>query len=238
MGKYGIQTEDVYNFDETGFQIGVVSGGKVLVPDDCQAAYVSDPDNRVFVTVVATIGATGRSVPPMIIFKGAHHLRKYFDNDMEKDVLWARSESGFSNNSLGLEYLKHFDRFTKKNSVGSYRLLIFDGHGSHLTEEFVDYCWQNKVRPFLLPPHLTHVLQPLDIGIFSTLKHNFKKAVRREVYLGATEIEKADFFRFFQSFYSQTVTRKHAISAFLKSGLVPLDSSYAFEKLKNFGENI
>ena len=28
--KYGIQTDDIYNFDETGFQMGVISTAKVI----------------------------------------------------------------------------------------------------------------------------------------------------------------------------------------------------------------
>ncbi|KAI0992653.1 hypothetical protein K3495_g15532 [Podosphaera aphanis] len=41
VDKFGIQTDDIYNFDEMRFQIGVVAGEKVLVPEDSEAAYVS-----------------------------------------------------------------------------------------------------------------------------------------------------------------------------------------------------
>jgi hypothetical protein len=30
MAKYGILDEDIYNFDETGFQMGVISIAKVI----------------------------------------------------------------------------------------------------------------------------------------------------------------------------------------------------------------
>ncbi|KAI0993422.1 hypothetical protein K3495_g14762 [Podosphaera aphanis] len=232
VDKFGIQADDFYNFVGTKFQIRVVAGEKVLLPEDSEAACVSDPDNRELVTVVATIGAAGRLVSPMIIFKGAYHLRNNFDNNMDPDILWARSESGFTNDRLGLKYLENFDLFTREKTVEAFRLLIFDGHGSHLTQSFIDFCWKAKICPFLLPPHLTHVLQPLDVGVFSILKHNFKRAVRREVFLGATEIKKADFFRFFQRFYAMSVTPDIAIPVFRKSGLVPVDSSYALKKLK------
>jgi DDE superfamily endonuclease len=41
-----------------------------------------------------------------------------------------------------------------------------DGHSSHLTKEFIDYCFNYKISPFLLPAHSTHLLQPLDISVF------------------------------------------------------------------------
>ena len=48
-----------------------------------------------------------------------------------------------------------------------------DGHVSHVTWEFFDYCLHRKIVPFCLPPHSTHMLQPLDIGLFSPLQHHY-----------------------------------------------------------------
>jgi hypothetical protein len=105
----------------------------VLVPVDCTVAYIDDPANRELVISTECISAGGFHVPPMIMFKGAYHLRKYFKNDTDGDILWSRSESGFVNNKLTLAWLKHFDRFTKSRTKGRYRILIFDGYGSHIT---------------------------------------------------------------------------------------------------------
>jgi esterase/lipase superfamily enzyme len=79
-------------------------------------------------------------VPPIIIFSGAYYLCRYFDNDIDGDTLFARSDSGYSNNKLGLKYLEHFNRYTKNLTKGRYRMLIFDGHSSHLSQNFLDYC--------------------------------------------------------------------------------------------------
>lgn len=106
--KWGIQDEDISNFDETGFQIGVMPGEQVIVPVDCMSVYVTDPDNKELVTSVETINWGGQKIPPMIIFKGAYHIRKHFDNDMNPNTLWARSPTGFSNDRLGMVYLEHF----------------------------------------------------------------------------------------------------------------------------------
>jgi hypothetical protein len=45
-------------------------------------------------------------------------------------------------------------------------MLIFDGHGSHLSDEFLLFAWEKKILPFLFPAHTTHLLQPLDVGVF------------------------------------------------------------------------
>ena len=33
--EYGIADEDIYNFDETGFQIGIATTAKVICSSDC-----------------------------------------------------------------------------------------------------------------------------------------------------------------------------------------------------------
>jgi hypothetical protein len=112
----------------------------VIVPRDAQVAYLADPDNKELITLVKTLNYRGKLVPPMIIFLGAYYLRRYFDNDMDGDTLFARSKSRYLNEKLGLKYLEHFNRYTKNSTKGRYRMLIFDGHGSYLSQNFLDYC--------------------------------------------------------------------------------------------------
>jgi DDE superfamily endonuclease len=130
----------VSNFDESGFPIGVTTSECVIVPIDCTVVYQADPANRELVTTVETLNYGGKKVPSMIIFASAYHLRKHFDNDIDSDILFARSLTGYSNDKLGLVYLKHFNQFTESLTKGSYRMLIFDRHGSHVTQPFIDYC--------------------------------------------------------------------------------------------------
>jgi hypothetical protein len=156
------------------------------------------------------------------------------NNDLDGDITFTRLESSYSNDKLGVQYLKHFNYWASK-STSKYRMLIFDGHSSHLTQEFLDYYWLHHIRPFQLPPHTTHLLQPLDVGVFQSLKHNFKKQVRREVFQGAREISRVDFFSFFQRFHDKTFKnpRIHK-SAFRKTGLIPYNPILVLSKMKEY----
>jgi len=62
--------EDIYNFDETGFQIGVISTGKVITSIHRTRTVSIQPGNREWITVIESIQATGAVIPPMIIVKG------------------------------------------------------------------------------------------------------------------------------------------------------------------------
>jgi hypothetical protein len=88
------------------------------------------------------------------------------------------SSSGWTNNDIGLAWLKQvFDRSTKAKARLSYRLLILDGHGSHLMKEFINYCDQNRSLLMIYPPHSTHMLQPLDVVMFKPLSSAYSGEV-------------------------------------------------------------
>ena len=50
------------------------------------------------------------------------------------------------------------------------KLLIFDGHNSHLTKAVVNVAVSNNIELYelCLPAHTSSVLQPLDVGVFFT----------------------------------------------------------------------
>jgi len=74
-----------------------------------------------------------------------------------------------------------------------WRMLILDGHYSYVTIEFMDYCGTNQIALYCLPPHSTHILQPLDVGLFSPLQHYYSKAVDDSVRRGIYGIHRGNF---------------------------------------------
>jgi hypothetical protein len=170
----------------------------------------------------------------MVVIQGSVFLEKHFDNNLHNDVLFACSESGYSNEKLGFEYLKHFERQTKARTVGKYRMLIFDGHGSHLTDEFLIYAWQNNIIPFLFPSYTTHLLQPLDIGIFQPLKHWHQEDIFNKIQYGNISYDKVDFLNGFQKIRNNTFKSRSILSAWHKAGLFPFNPEIVYSKLKEF----
>ena len=74
IAKYGIQDEDIYNFDETGFQMGVISTARVVTRAERSNRPVSiQPGNREWVTAIDCISSYRWSLLPVIIFKGKVH---------------------------------------------------------------------------------------------------------------------------------------------------------------------
>jgi hypothetical protein len=79
--QYGIIPEDTYNFDETGFQMGVIATAKVITGSDRAGRPVTtQPGNREWVTVIETINACGFTIPPLVILEGIMHQAAWYEN--------------------------------------------------------------------------------------------------------------------------------------------------------------
>ena len=74
--------------------------------------YISDPDNREIVTSMESISGTGKTTDPMMIMAGLLMKEKHFPKGLNDGIRLAMSESGYTNDILSFEWLKHFDAQT------------------------------------------------------------------------------------------------------------------------------
>jgi hypothetical protein len=149
--------------------------------------------------------------------------------DAEKhDCFILLSPSGWTNNELGLAWLEQvFERCTKQKArLGrDWRLLILDGHGSHLTFEFLEYCEAHRILVSVFPPHSTHTLQPLDVVCFKPLSGAYTHQLTRHLHRsqGLVPLKKGDFFPLFWDAWSSSMTQKLALKSFESTGIWPKD---------------
>ena len=57
-------------------------------------------------------------------------------------------------------------------------VLFLDGHRSHTTLGLVEEVRVRGIVFYTFPPHTTHLLQPLDVGVFGPLKHVWSKILK------------------------------------------------------------
>ena len=55
--------------------------------------------------------------------------------------------------------------------------MFIDGHSSHITSKLATLARDNNIILFKLPPHMTHVLQPLDVSVFKGAKAEWKDVI-------------------------------------------------------------
>ncbi|KAF1922353.1 uncharacterized protein M421DRAFT_427000 [Didymella exigua CBS 183.55] len=83
--------------------------------EDTKAKYsLVQLGDREWVTVIQSVCAAGSCTLPFIIYKGRVHISAWYkEADIPRNWKLSVSESGWTNNALGLEWLKHFDAHTK-----------------------------------------------------------------------------------------------------------------------------
>ncbi|OBS20705.1 hypothetical protein FPOA_07045 [Fusarium poae] len=233
VAKYGIRSDDMWNFDETGFMMGIIQSGMVVTGSEREGRPKSvQPGNREWITAIQAINAEGQLIPPFLIGTGQYHLANWYrECDLPGDWVIATSRNGWTNNELGLEWLKHFDRSTSNRSVGVYRLLILDGHESHHSANFERYCEENKIITLCMPAHASHLLQPLDVGCFAVLKQAYGRQIEHLIRCSITHISKTEFFDAFYAAFKATFTKSNIRGGFKGAGLAPFNPENVISKL-------
>ena len=106
---------------------------------------------------------------------------------------------------------------------GSRRLLVLDNHGSHTTIQFREFCNDNNIILLWMPPHSSHLCQPLDVGCFGPLKKAYSRQNELLIKNRIFHVTKEDFLVHFQRAFLASFTPANIQAGFRGAGLHPFD---------------
>ncbi|KAH7461693.1 hypothetical protein FOMA001_g18887 [Fusarium oxysporum f. sp. matthiolae] len=225
-----IPPERRYNADEGGIMEGQGVNGLVIgsSQESPNAVPVKTATVRTWTSIIECISAVGVVLHPLVIFKAKSIQEQWFRREfLEKHLGWqvTFSKNGWTSNSIALEWLeKVFLPQTAPADPADARLLIVDGHGSHATEEFMAKCYLNNVYLLFLPAHCSHVLQPLDLGCFSSLKAAYRTLVGEHTALtDSTRVGKQMFLDFYARAREIGFRKENIRSGWRAAGLWPVN---------------
>lgn len=122
------------------------------------------------ITCLVAVNAAGGKAPPLVIFKGKNVWSSWVpeENDLYSNMSFAASTNGWITSDIFYNYLEK----SLIPEMGNERpvLLIYDGHSTHVTSKVVELAQLHKINILKLPPHTSHLLQPLDLAVFKSLK--------------------------------------------------------------------
>ena len=102
-------------------------------------------------------------------------------------------------------------------------ILYFDGHHSHMSIRLVELAHSNNVDLFCPPPHTTHLLQPLDVGVFGPLKNAWRIVLKEhQIATCASTVTKQEFPYLLAKLWDRLFLPQHFTSGFRRTGLCPL----------------
>lgn len=167
--------------DEKPFVIG--KGGRYLIchKKGLKRATTYEDGNRESCTVLEAGSADGKFLPPLILISGTKATIGRFrhlvdDVDCLPGARVSITPNGYIDRNNFAYYIEHhFHPLTKPTDPNEHRLLFMDGHDSHLTYRTLQFCYQHNIHVICYPGHSTHLLQPLDVGVFSPLANAYKQ---------------------------------------------------------------
>jgi hypothetical protein len=98
--------------------------------------------------------------------------------------------------------------------VGTRRLLIIDSYKSHYSLKFQELCKENNIYTLYMPPHLSHLLQPLNVSCFSPLKRAYSCEIKALICHYINYITKLEFLLAFKAAFTRLFTLANIYSAF------------------------
>jgi hypothetical protein len=229
MEEKGFQDKPyaIFNCDETSF-CHDPSNTKAISPVGAPCRRQTAGTGRQNTTVLATIAADGSKLPPFIVYKGKKLWENWMSKDAYEGTTYAVADKGWMTEQVFLNWFKG-QFLPKTKSIDGPKLLIYDGHISHVSIELVRVALDNHVSILKLPPHTTHFLQPCDVSAFKPLKTKWDALLvdwQRHHY-GCT-LNKADFSRLIGKAWP-SLTEHNIKAGFLKTGIFPLNPAAVSE---------
>jgi hypothetical protein len=236
--KYGIRkAKRVLNMDESGARLACPRSEEVIVPINCKELYTISPENRQSLTIIETVYADGREpLPPFIICPGKQIMDNWIHDQLQGEESITTSPTGYTNNDVIMEYLEHLIEFSGAGPCKEWRMLLCDGHITHLYPEFVIKAAENHIVVHTFPSHLTHCLQPLDVGIFRPWKHYQNQAIQEAIRAYDREYSITHFFRDLSKIRKNTMKKYTIKSAFRESGMWPVSLKAGLKKIRQYSK--
>ena len=131
-----------------------------------------------------------------------------------------------------MEWLHRFDTWTSIRAAGAPRFLLLDGHRTHYSLQFIHYAVAHNIILMSYPGHSTHLLQPLDVVLFSPLNKAYGEAVATHTRTTRTGVNKALFWNFYQQAKHKAYTKSNIKSAWRGTGIHPFNPDKVLAELK------
>lgn len=210
----------VWNLDETSTTTVSKTPKVVAQKGVHQVNQITSAERGILTTTCCFINAAGNTIPPIIVYP-----RKNFKSYMIKGAPTGTkalcSSTGWMTDELFVDVMAHFIEFTKPSKDRPI-FLLYDNHSSHVSLKATQLAKANGVIILTIPPHTSHRVQPLDVGVYSSFKHYYslKQKQWTELHPGQT-ITLAEIPEFVSFAHEQAMSKSNIISGFRATGIFP-----------------
>ena len=177
----------VFNMDESGInEYANAKAKKVLVGFNSGLTSIRYPVRRdtSHATLVACIASDGTSTKPLVIIKELTiRERLVREGWTRRKVMFAHTTTGYINQDVFLDWVVGVfvpeveRRRVELEMPEQQAFLVMDNCTAHTDPPVLRILAEHGVVPVFIPPHGSHVFQPLDRVAFASFKRNLRSAV-------------------------------------------------------------
>ena len=210
----------IFNLDESGMPLDPCPP-KVITQKGVKHSASITTGDKAQITTLACCSAAGYVIPPLVVFD-----RKKLKPEMTvgevPGTLYGLSSNGWMDTELfELWFVHHF-----LAHAPSCRpiLLMMDGHSTHFQPSVVRMAAKEEVILFYLPPHSTHLTQPLDKGCFGPLKSAWKEVCHGFLTKNPGKVvTRYEFSALFGKAWTRSMNMTNVIAGFRTTGIFPFN---------------
>lgn len=190
------------------------------------------------VTAVSCGSATGCYMRPLLVFKEARIPFKTGCPGVDNLTFNVGISSlGWLDHKAFLHWLQHFDDQLVELCVEKPVLLLLDGHSPHVSVTAMEYAKECGIVLHQIPPHTSHLLQPLYLALYKPLKKAYRDVLIENWPQDDKVINKKQFPSIFMEAWNRSVSCKGLIEGYREAGIIPKDVSIVLRKLNVRSQN-
>ena len=173
LRELGINSpEQIWNCDETGVT-NVPNEDMVVAEVGFPSQKTVSAEQGELSTILTFVNGVGNVCPPLIIHKG-QRVQQYWEEGKPVDFTLAATTSGYiDKHRFHIYSLKWVIWMKNRGFLGRKNVLILDSHKSHVYNiGFLEEMVENHISVISIPPHTSHLVQPLDSTPFADFKRH------------------------------------------------------------------
>lgn len=216
----------VFNCDETAFMLAPKTPKVLAKKGDKNVYQHVNADDKECLTVLVTGNAASTFASTTIIYPYKRMPAEISDNFPSGWGL-GKTDSDWMTCEAFFEFIADiFFPWLSSQNLMLPVILFVDGHKSHLSYQYSQFCHEKGIVLIPLFPNATHLLQPLDVAVFKPLKVAWRKRVHmwRIEKIQSEEghaLKKKDFAKLLKEVMEESLTPSILVNGFRKCGLVP-----------------
>ena len=227
MDQYDVHVKlcQLFNVDETGMLLNP-KPSKMVCGTGSKNPVSTCSGNKSQITIVGYVNAAGYCIPPMIIYGRKAISAALVENEIPGTIYGLSSKDWIDQELFDL----WFDHFLCYAPSTRPLLMMMDGHSLHYCPSVI-FTVLLKVKA--LPPNTTHLMQPLDKGIYGPLKVKWRKVCHEFLVQNPGKIVMQNTFStLFSKSWMKSMTITNIIAGFKTTGVFPTDRNKVISKLE------